>query len=141
MATTPRTRAPSAASIAAAVAALTPVPVPVPAPRQENSLAEKIIGGAATLIGAIILALLFWVGNSIGDLSKSVTLMSANVDNLQKAIADLQQGQGATSKTTSDLQAGLAASGARTTAIENDVTRVKERVRMLEGQRPLNQTQ
>ena len=90
--------------------------------------------------GSILLALLFWVGSSITDLSKSVTLMSANVDNLQKSITELQQGQGATSKTTSDLQAGLAAGGARTGAIEADIVRVKERVRMLEGQKPLNVT-
>lgn len=133
-------RGPTAAEIAAAiaVASAAPPPAPAPAPAKEDSLSKTLVNGAVSVIGLIIVALIFWIGNSINDLSKSVVIMSTNVESLQKSIGQLQQGQGETSKTTSDLQAGLAAGGARTTAIEADVTRVKERVRMLEGQRPLN---
>lgn len=138
---TPRTRAPSAADIAAAMAVLTPhitPPAPPPPPPADNSVVKLVVGGVVALIGIIMAALFIWVGSSVQDLSRSVTLMSANVDNLQKSITELQQGQGANSKSTSDLQAQVAAGAARSTAIEQDMNRVKERVRILEGQRPLN---
>lgn len=64
--------------------------------------------------------------------------MSANVDTLSKLISDLQSGQGASSKTISDLQRSDAAQDARDQAYEADMSRVKEHVRMLEGQRPLD---
>ena len=124
---------PTAADIAAAIATAS-----ANAPK-DDGITKLVVGGIVSFIGVTMMALFFWVGTSVNDLSKSVTIMGANVENLQKSITDLQQGQGATSKTTSDLQAQVAAGAARTTAIEQDASRMKERLRILEGQKPLNQ--
>lgn len=141
MPTGTRTRPPTAADVAAAITALSAATGAAGSGHaKDDSLSKSVVNGAVGIVGLILVALIFWIGSSINDLSKSVMIMSANVDSLQKSIGQLQQGQGETSKTTTDLQAGLAAGGARTTAIEADINRVKERVRQLEGQRPLNVT-
>lgn len=129
-------KSPSTADIAAAILAASAA-IPAAPVQKDDSLSKTVITGICALLGAIVLALIFWVGSSVSTLSTDVTKMSANVDNLQKSITDLQQGQGASAKTIADLQAGQAASGARSTAIEQDIGRIKERVRTLEGQPPL----
>lgn len=101
---------------------------------EERGLAKH----AATIIVAIILALCLWVGASVSSLGTTVTRMSANVDALQKGIADLQTSQGSASIQLSDTKATNAKQDARADAMEADVLRVKERVRMLEGQRPIH---
>ncbi|TCP94482.1 hypothetical protein C8J42_101948 [Sphingomonas sp. PP-CE-1A-559] len=101
---------------------------------EERGLAKH----AATIIVAIILALCLWVGASVSSLGTTVTRMSANVDALQKGIADLQTSQGSASIQLSDTKATNAKQDARADAMEADVLRVKERVRMLEGQRPVH---
>lgn len=129
MATAPkrRTRAQSAttADIVAAVQALTP---------EEKGFAKH----ATSITVAVILALILWAGGQLWGLNNTVTRMSANVDTLTKSISDLQQGQGSSSKTIGDLQRSDAAQDARAMAIEADINRVKERVRLLEGQKPLD---
>jgi hypothetical protein len=92
---------------------------------------------APSIIVAILLGLIFWVGATLLSLNNTVTRMSANVDTLSKSISDLQSGQGASSKTIGDLQALTARQDARSDAIEADMSRVKERMRILEGQKPL----
>ncbi|WP_298810648.1 hypothetical protein [uncultured Sphingomonas sp.] len=121
--------------IAAIVAATRapPAPVPVQLPPDDRGLAKH----ASTVIVAIILALCLWVGNSVSSLGTTVTRMSANVDALQKGIADLQASQGSASVQLSDTKATNAKQDARADAMEADMSRVKERVRILEGQRPL----
>lgn len=101
---------------------------------EERGLAKH----AATIVVAIILALCLWVGASVSSLGTIVTRMSANVDALQKGIADLQASQGSASLQLSDTKATNARQDARADAMEADVVRVKERVRMLEGQRPIH---
>lgn len=93
---------------------------------------------ASTIIVAVILALVLWVGATLLSLNTTVTRMSANVDVLSKTIDGLQTGSAASGKTIGDLQAMTARQDARANAIEADVNRVKERVRMLEGQKPLD---
>lgn len=110
---------------------------PAPASSDKDSVTKVIIGGIVTILGAVVLALIFWVGTSVSDLSKSVTTMSANVDQLQKAIADLQQSQGTASQQLADGKATNARQDARADAIEADVGRIKERLRIVEGQKPL----
>jgi hypothetical protein len=118
--------------IASLIAATRP---PAPAPvHEERGLAKH----AATIIVAIILALCLWVGASVSSLGTTVTRMSANVDALQKGIADLQASQGSASIQLSDTKATNARQDARSDAMEADVVRIKERVRMLEGQRPIH---
>jgi len=66
-----------------------------------------------------------------------VTKMSANVDQLQKSIADLQQTQGTATQQLSDIRTQNARQDARDDAIEAEMKRVKDRVRIAEGQKPL----
>ncbi len=112
--------------IVAAIQALTPP--------EEKGIAKH----ATSIIVAIVLALILWVGGTLWGLNNTVTRMSANVDTLSKSISDLQSGQGASTKTISDLQRSDAAQDARGNAFEADMNRIKERVRILEGQRPLD---
>lgn len=123
-----RTRAPanSTADIVAAIQALN-------AQQDERGVMKHAPG----IIVAILLGLIFWVGATLLSLNNTVTRMSANVDTLSKSISDLQSGQGASSKTIGDLQALTARQDARSDAIEADMSRVKERMRILEGQKPL----
>jgi len=121
------------------LAALVPLlrPPATPSGGDDRGITRLIVGGATAAIGAIMLGLIFWVGTSVNSLSGSVTKMSANVDQLQKSIADLQVNQGATSTQVSDGKATNAKQDARADAQEADINRIKERVRMLEGQKPL----
>lgn len=93
---------------------------------------------AAAFIGAVLLALILWFGTQVWTLTTTVTTLNATVATLAKSIDDLQTGQNGSSKITSDLQAGQAAAKATTDAIKEDMNRIKERVRMLEGQKPLD---
>lgn len=129
MATAPRKRAPAAPApdpnLVAALAALSP---------EERGFAKH----ASTIIGAVILALILWAGGQLLNLNNTVTRMSADVSALSKSIDGLQTGQGASAKIIGDLQRSDAAQDARDNAYEADMNRVKERVRMLEGQKPLD---
>jgi predicted RND superfamily exporter protein len=116
----------TAADIAAAIAAAS-------AAQEEKGIAKHAPG----IVVAIILGLIFWVGATLLNLNNTVTKMSANVDGLTKSISDLQANQGQSSKTIGDLLAASAAAKARQDAAEADMNRVKERVRILEGQKPL----
>lgn len=104
------------------------------APAEEKGIAKHAPG----IIVAILLMLIAWTGSTLLNLNTTVTRLSANVDTLSKSIGDLQSGQGASSKTISDLQRSDAAQDARDNAFEADMNRVKERVRVLEGQKPLD---
>lgn len=115
-----------------------PVPVPVPVRETDNGVTKLIVGGVICLIGAIMLALFFWVGSSVNGLNTTVTKMSANVDQLQKSIADLQQTQGTATQQLSDIRNTNTRQDARDDAIEAEMKRVKDRVRMAEGQKPLS---
>ncbi len=115
-----------------------PVPVPVPVRDDDRGVTKLIVGGVVILIGAIMLGLFGWVGTSVNGLNTTVTKMSANVDQLQKSIADLQQTQGTAAQQLSDIRNTNTRQDARDDAIEAEMKRVKDRVRMAEGQKPLN---
>lgn len=89
------------------------------------------------MLGAIILALIFWLGSSVSSLTTTVTKMSANVDQLQKSIADLQQTQGTATQQLADIRTTNAKQDAEQLAIKEDMNRIKERMRIVEGQKPL----
>lgn len=129
---------PSQLELLAALVPLLRPPAPPAAPAAERGdLTKTIVGGIVATIGAVALALIFWVGTSVSGLSTTVTKIGANVDQVQKSIADLQATQGATSTQLSDGKAANAKQDARADAQEADINRVKERVRILEGQKPL----
>lgn len=115
---------------------------PSPAPAQptrddDRGVTKLVVGGVIALIGAIMLGLFFWVGGSVNSLNTTVTKMSANVDQLQKSIADLQQTQGSATQALGDLRATNAKQDAEQLAIKEDLNRMKERIRIVEGQPPL----
>lgn len=111
-------------------------PAPSPA-RDDKDITKTVVGGVVALIGAIILALVFWVGSSVNSLSSVVTRMSANMDTLQKTVNDIQAAQNTTGQQLADGKAVNAKQDARQDAVEADINRIKERVRMLEGQKPV----
>jgi hypothetical protein len=76
MATTTRTRPPTAADVAAAITALSAANAASGGTKQDR-VTNLVTNAFLFAAGSILLALLFWVGSSITDLSKSVTLMSA----------------------------------------------------------------
>lgn len=119
----------------------TPAPVAVVAPTADRDgdagVTKLIVGGIVVLIGVIMLGVFGWVGSSVNGLNTTVTKMSANVDQLQKSIADLQQTQGTATQQLSDIRTQNARQDARADAVEADLKRMKERIRMAEGQRPL----
>ncbi|KQN28111.1 hypothetical protein ASF00_09385 [Sphingomonas sp. Leaf34] len=119
----------------------TPAPVAVVAPAVDRDgdagVTKLIVGGIVVLIGVIMLGVFGWVGSSVNGLNTTVTKMSANVDQLQKSIADLQQTQGTATQQLSDIRTQNARQDARADAVEADLKRMKERIRMAEGQRPL----
>ncbi|TCP92737.1 hypothetical protein C8J42_102513 [Sphingomonas sp. PP-CE-1A-559] len=118
-----------------------PAPVAVVAPAVDRDgdagVTKLIVGGIVVLIGVIMLGVFGWVGSSVNGLNTTVTKMSANVDQLQKSIADLQQTQGTATQQLSDIRTQNARQDARADAVEADLKRMKERIRMAEGQRPL----
>jgi len=116
-----------------------PVAVPLPAPAKDdsNSVTKLVVGGICAMLGIIILALIFWVGSSVNGLGTTVTKMSANVDQLQKSIADLQTTQGTAAQQLSDIRNTNTRQDARDDAIEAEMKRVKDRLRVAEGQKPL----
>jgi len=128
-------RSPLDMSEIAALIAAARAPSPTQPPAQDDRGFAK---HASTIVVAIILALCLWVGASVSSLGTTVTRMSANVDALSKSIADLQTSQGSASVQLSDTKATNAKHDARADAMEADIVRVKERVRILEGQAPLH---
>ncbi len=120
-------------------------PAPVVAPvvaavknDDTGGVTKLVVGGICAMMGAIILALIFWLGSSVTGLNTTVTKMSSNVDQLQKSIAELQQTQGSASQQLSDLKITNTRQDARQDSVEADLKRMKERIRMAEGQRPLS---
>lgn len=137
--TSPAAPPPSMNDMLTIIAALrggTP-PTPTSPGSEKEGTTKLVVGGVISMIGAIMLGLIFWVGSSVNGLSTSVTKMSANVDQLQKSISDLQQSQGTTSQQLSDGKAVNARQDARMDAVDADINRMKERLRIVEGQKPL----
>jgi len=106
---------------------------PVPVDNSGNSFA-KAAGG---IIVALVLALMVWVGSTLSGLTTSMATLTANVSSVQKSIADLQQSQGSAAQQLADGKANDAKQDARLDAHEADTNRIKERIRVLEGQPPL----
>lgn len=118
-----------------------PPATPAPLRDSEGGVTKLVVGGICAMLGAIILALIFWLGSSVSGLTTTVTKMSANVDQLQKSIADLQQTQGTATQQLSDIRTTNAKQDAEQLAIKEDLNRMKERIRIVEGQPPLRGSQ
>lgn len=110
-------------------------PPPAPASPDERGIAKH----AATIIVAIILGLCMWVGSTVSSLSTAVTKMQGTMDEVQRSVGNLQASQTTAVQQVSDLRTLVAKGDARADAVEADVGRVKERIRILEGQKPIGQ--
>jgi len=108
-----------------------------PARDDDRGVTKLIVGAIVVLIGVIMLGVFGWVGSSVNSLNTTVTKMSANVDQLQKSIADLQQTQGTATQQLADIRTTNAKQDAEQLAIKEDLNRMKERIRIVEGQPPL----
>ena len=116
-----------------------PAPVaPVVPPASETSLTRAIITGTSAMIGIIVIGLLAWVATSVSNLNTNMGIVSVSLTTIQKSIADLQQSQGSAAQQLADGKAIDAKQDARLDAHEADMSRVKERIRLLEGQPPVN---
>lgn len=116
-----------------------PPPALAQAPARDDyqGVTKLIVGAIVVLIGVIMLGVFGWVGSSVNSLNTTVTKMSANVDQLQKSIADLQQTQGTATQQLADIRTTNAKQDAEQLAIKEDLNRMKERIRIAEGQPPL----
>lgn len=128
--------APTLTELMQAMQAMHAAPASAPS-NEDKGVTKVIVGGVTAMIGAIMLVLILWVGSSVSGLSTAVTKMSANVDQLQKSITDLQQSQGTASQQLADGKATDARQDARLDAHDVENNRMKERLRLLEGQPPL----
>lgn len=126
-------------TLLSALTVLHPSPVavtPIVADK-ENSLTRALITGASAIIGIIIIGLLGWMATSVATLNTNMGIVSTNISGIQKSIADLQTSQGSAAQQLSDMRTQNARQDARADAVEADVKRMKERIRMTEGQKPL----
>lgn len=118
---------PSTEEIVAAIKALS-------ASQEEKGWTRHI----PSMIVAVMLALLFWFGSTVFNLTTAVTTLSVNVNQMAKTMTDYQGVQAGSAKTIGDLQERTAREDARISAVEQDGLRTKERIRILEGQKPLS---
>jgi len=138
VASTPTEKPPTLMEIMQAVS-LAHQPAPVAAPSSDkDSLTRAIITGVSATIGLIIIGLLGWMATSVSTLNTNMGIVSVSLTTIQKSIADLQQSQGSAAQQLADGKAIDAKQDARIEAHEADMSRVKERIRLLEGQPPVN---
>lgn len=130
---TPPPAPPNLTELLAALATLRPQTPP------QTADEKNLLKGASTIIGAIVLALCLWVGSSVNGLGTTVTRIAANIDAVQKSLSDLQATQSSTAQQLSDMKAVNAKQDARADAVDADLVRVKERMRIIEGQKPLGE--
>ncbi len=119
---------PSMNDILTAVAALRPAPV------EEKGLAKHV----GTIIVALLLALCLWVGATLVSVGNTLTKVSTSVDNIQKSVDELKLAQNGMNDKIADLQSRLAQHDQRLNSIDGIDTRLAERLRIVEGQKPLS---
>lgn len=107
-----------------------------PAP-EESGLAKYI----AAAIGAIAIALCLWVGSTLVSVGQTISTMNANVINIGKAVDDLKTQQSGLGDKVADLQSRLAQHDLRLNAIDQWRQSTNDRLRIVEGQKPLTANQ
>ena len=127
MAKPPADPPPSMNDILTAVAALRPAPV------EEKGFAKF---GFPVVI-ALVIGLLGWAGASLSSLSTAVATMAANLTTVQKSVDELNTRTAGITDKIADLQSRLAQHDLRLNAVETEDLRMKERIRIAEGQKPI----
>lgn len=125
--------APPPPTLSDILTALAAMRQPPPPPADERGIAKH----AATIVVTVIGGLCLWVGSSVTGLNTTVTRMTATVEQVVKALSELQESEDALKKDVAEQQAANARQDARADAVEADLGRVKDRVRVLEGMPPL----
>lgn len=123
---------PTLADVLAAARALAPAPSGPP-----PSLADGLANRASTLLTGFVSAAVLAAAGGLWSMSSTLSSVSTKVDTVQKTITDIQADQRAADGRVSDLQAAVAKQDSRLSGYSDRLDRVLERVRILEGQKPL----
>lgn len=100
---------------------------------KESGLAKYV----PLVVIAMIVGLLGWVGTSLAGLPSSIATMSANLASVQKSVDEIKMQQGGLTDKVSDLQSRLAQHDLRLNAMDQWRATTNDRLRLVEGQHPL----
>lgn len=114
--------------LAAALAALRPPPAEA---QSLSKAVQTIIVAAALGIGA-------WVMSSINAVQATLAGVSTTVQSIQKAIGDVQTAQLGATAAIGDMKAQNAQLVQRVATLETASQRMNDRMRIVEGQKPLD---
>ena len=99
--------------------------------------AQSLSKGVQTLIVAAALGIGAWVMSSINAVQATLAGVSTTVQSIQKAIGDVQTAQGSAAAAIADMLAQNAQLVQRVTTLEAGSQRMSDRIRIVEGQKPL----
>jgi TolA-binding protein len=119
---------PSLGELAAALAALRP-------PANDGHSLSK---GVQTIIVAAALGIGAWVMSSINAVQTTLAGVSTTVQSIQKAVGDVQTAQGSATAAIGDMKAQNAQLVQRVATLETTSQRMSDRMRIAEGQKPLD---
>lgn len=119
---------PGLGELAAALAALRPA----------SNEAQSLSKGVQTIIVAAALGIGAWVMSSINAVQTTLAGVSTTVQSIQKAIGDIQTAQGSATVAIGDMKAQNAQLVQRVTTLETGAQRMNDRMRIVEGQKPLD---
>lgn len=117
---------PSLAEILAAARALAPTPPPSSADGMAKQVSTVLVG----LVSAAFIA----AATGLFSMSGTLASVKTTLDTVQKSVNDMQADRRADAGRISDIQTAVAKQDGRITAGAEGLDRVRERVRLLEGQ-------
>jgi hypothetical protein len=91
------------------------------------------------MIVVIALAVAFWVVTSINTMQQTLVGVSMTVKAIQDSVGSVQSAQTGSANQIGDLRASSAQIAVRVSALETAVLRNADRLRVLEGQKPIDE--
>lgn len=122
---------PSFGELAAALAALNRP--------QQQAEPQGIAKHVGTILCAAIIAMGVWMASTISSLQNTLTSVSTKVDAITKTLGDVQTAQGGSVAAIGDIKAQNAGLAQRVATLETNSQRLNERMRIVEGQKPLTE--
>lgn len=122
-------KSPSLAELVNALSAMRQRDTPEP-----QGLAKHVGNGMAV----IVLAMGFWMANGISNMQRDLAEVSTKVEAIGDTVGKMQQAQNGTGADIGDMKAKAAELAARVTALESSRTSFNDRMRIVEGQKPLS---
>lgn len=119
---------PSFGELAAALAALNR-----PAQPEQLGFAKHVGNGLAVLV----IGMGVWMASTISSLQNTLTGVSTKVDAISKTLGDVQTAQNGSVAAIGDIKAQNVGLAQRVTTLETNVQRLNDRMRIVEGQKPL----